>query len=421
MATGNKININSLSKIVELVFGADSVDCTFQFFDEATNETKEYSAHQKVLSAISPVFDTMFGDNWNKNADPIVIKDATYDAFVAFIKCFYESEMTLTTDNVAEMLRLADKYDVTKMVEGCEKFMMEHLSVKNALEYFAIGQRFSCAKLIARCQRLFRVKPDGIMESATFSQCEMETLTEFLRAIPDYSQVEKVFDACIKWAEAKCHQKGVDESIDNIRSELGQCFGLIPFKKMDLEAFVKRYERFKTMFIKDESDDIFIHLNKQVCNRYHFEPRDEWKRKFTGIEENRNATLRESIRFKITKHLLLHTFTASKRYSCQEDDEAIDFSASIIVTKNDREIFNHETTFSKDNLRFSIPIKLAIDPGIVYEIEISEDDNVADYYTHKRQKLRDVVFIPIKHKSNVESTEGPYCSIESIEFLDFPK
>lgn len=419
MATGKEININSHSTIIEYAFGADSVDCTFQFVDETTNETKEYSAHRKLLSAVSPVFAAMFSDNWNKSTDPIVIEDATYETFTAFIKCFYEAKMTLTADNVAEMLRLADKYDAAELANSCESFMVEHLCIENALEYFSIAMQFSCAKLEAQCQHLFCQKCDEIMESATFTQCEMETLADFLRAIPDYSQAANAFDACIKWAETKCHQKGADASVDNFRAELGECFRLIPFKKMEFEAFIDRYEEFKTMFTKDESDDIFIHLGKKNIA----DPLRKMKFMLSGTKNNDSgATFRNYILFGTNKRLLLHAVTASKRYNNEGDTDGIDFTAKIVVSQYKSPkvaVVDLEATFSKDNMRFMFPTKVAINSGIAYEIKISvAEGSFSDGYIHKLQKMRDVFFVCGEYNADVDSFVDSHCTIQSIEFLD---
>lgn len=195
MDNSKEIVTNSLPKIVQHVFGADSADCTFQFINETTKETKQYSAHRKVLSAISSVFATMFSQNWNKNAAPIVIKDATYDSFVAFMTYFYESTMTISTDNVAEILYLADEYDVPELANSCKSFLIEHLCINNVFDYHSMAMRFMCDDLKIKCHQLFSEKFVEILRSNTFTQCELPTLVDFLRTMPKVVQGEEVFDA----------------------------------------------------------------------------------------------------------------------------------------------------------------------------------------------------------------------------------
>lgn len=98
-----------------------------------------------------------------------------------------------------------------------------------------------------------------------------------------------IFDACIKWANGKCRRRMLDASQPKrLRTELGECFGLIRFKEMDPLEFASRFELFKGIFTKDESDDIFLHYLRSneiaTSNRYGKNPIQIWCCEFEKIE-----------------------------------------------------------------------------------------------------------------------------------------
>lgn len=264
----------SSRKVFDYAFGAESVDCHFQFIDENGNVVGEFAAHRTVLAAISPVFAVMFGSNWSKGSDKIVLADTYHEYFSEFMRYFYNDAIKLTLDNVAEIIYLAHKYELANLESECEQFMVDQLSVFNALKYFAIATRYGCIQLKESCEMLMRNKYSLIMRTAGFLQCDNDTLKNFLRIVPRQCDAVMVFDSCISWAKAECKKNGNDHKcVGNLGAALGQCFELIPFKEMRHEDFVKRYKSFKMMFTRDESEAIFMHLLGDIRNRYSLQPR----------------------------------------------------------------------------------------------------------------------------------------------------
>lgn len=70
-------------------------DVSLVFFSK---EIVSVPAHKNILAAISPVFDAMFyGPN-------------KQEAFIEFLQFFYRSEVTLSIENVSEVLDLCKRY-----------------------------------------------------------------------------------------------------------------------------------------------------------------------------------------------------------------------------------------------------------------------------------------------------------------------
>lgn len=86
----------------------------------------ELSAHKSVLAASSPVFNRMFNGELKEKGD-VDIKDASASGFKEFLNFFYGVPMQLTIENVAEVLKLADKYDVEDCFPICIDFLKRNL------------------------------------------------------------------------------------------------------------------------------------------------------------------------------------------------------------------------------------------------------------------------------------------------------
>lgn len=416
----DEVTSNSRQMVFEYAFTDDNVDCRFKFVDEITSEVKQFAAHQKVLAAISPVFRAMFGGSWNDAKNPIVIRDASYEWFAVFMEYFYKDKVTVTVENACCLLELADKYDVKPLVDQCETFLIAQMSVANVLAYYEVAVRHKRDRLKPECHALFRHQYSAIMKSADFCGCSKATLAAFLAQLPIPCDVAEVFNACIKWSKAECEKYGIAvPSMNDLRSALGDCFGLIRFKHMDHQAFVDLHETYKKMFTREEAEGVLVHLLRSVRARYQVEPLAKCKLTFSGRREHRNIPVFGNLRFKISKPLLLYAVTAT--ITCQ-NNRATDFSATIVIRKGGQELLRRHVAFTPMKRRFTLPSSIVIDAGIVCEILISRtklDQMTVDAFTHKRQCVSGVNFTPIQRDRDAESIEDEHCSVEAIEFVNF--
>lgn len=393
------------AQVFDSIFNADSTDCCFHF----TNDTKKISAHQKVLALMSPVFATMFSNSWFDTANGIVIEDTTYESFDAFIGYFYKDSVAFTEDNVGNIMYLADKYDVQELFDGCETFMINHLSSTNAFEQYSIASRFGCNRLKSKCHTIFSQQYKHIMESSAFLQCNIDSLAGFLQLLPKQYDVGKVFDSCIAWAKAKCQQKNGDQnaSMENIRAELGQCFNIIRFVDMDSEAFFERYKTYKAMFTKEESDDIVIQLFQNIQNR---KSTYTW----TSMPLGDGGLSGGIFRFRVTKTLILHKIfvdTSSKP------------PFFIAIVCNDRDVVRFQSDENSGNIVI-VPGKTVIVANKSYKIRIACKDGSNGPYLYERQRLGDAEIIPVHVTCNVLCSDD--CNkdttssnvISSVEFVD---
>jgi len=93
-------------------------------------------AHKAVLSASSPVFQSMFlHDLKEKESSTINIEDMSLDACNALLGYIYGN---ITQDNFwrhrLALLGAANKYDITDLKNCCEESLLEDISSSNVIE-----------------------------------------------------------------------------------------------------------------------------------------------------------------------------------------------------------------------------------------------------------------------------------------------
>lgn len=406
------------SNVFDKVFAMDTADCCFQFVDTTTNTVSELKAHKQVLAAVSTVFAAMFNGLWIENIGPITIEDASIETFENFLGYFYKDQVTLTVNNVAATLNLAQKYDLPDLVKCCESFMSTSLSVSNVLGYHSEAVRFNNDSLQAKCKKLFSQTSGRILRLKSFRECDSKTLAAFLSELPQNGNAAKVFDACIAWAKHKCQQNGRDETdLMNLRTELGDCFRLICFEQAPVGAMASRFITYKSMFTKDESDEMFKNLFESLNGRHYLKPLGGMKLEYSGCYEDDEAQVQQSIYLKVSKSVTLHSITAAELW---RSDIQIAFSAKIVVCTDNKTLFARKAVFKVDEMKFVFPEKVEIEAGVAHQINLFSSVTgtcLTGGYLYKRQRLAGVEIVPVDEDYEDEaSADAQYC-IEAMEFI----
>lgn len=212
-----------------------------------------------LLSALSPVFATMFNADWDSKQISIV--DTTFEDFETFLAYFYKGDVELTTDNINEIVYMAHKYQDDDILKECTTFMTERLSIVSVLQYYALAIRFNQANLRLNCENFISINMDILICSEFFLQCDKDTLKQMLKLTKMSCMEVDLFIACSKWAINKNKKRGIiGLNANTIRSELNECFELFRFKEMRRKQFAHIFKSMKAFFSNDESDEIFMHF-----------------------------------------------------------------------------------------------------------------------------------------------------------------
>lgn len=263
-------NYKLTSNVTGLYIDAETADVNFIFDSEGVSEC--VPAHKCILATASPVFKQMFyGDL--KEGSEVRIVDVCMDGFKAFLQYFYLDVVTYNKNVIAEVMKCADKYDVTGCMQLCEKYLLTIILSTNVCWCYELALLFNLAHLIGECEERICSETQKVLESSAFLNCSRHILGRIL--VMDNLSCDEVhvFQASMHWAMDACKRAGIDENnADNLKQQLGSCFESIRFPAMSADDFYTCIADKENLFTSTEIMDILSHLTLhrplQVATRF---------------------------------------------------------------------------------------------------------------------------------------------------------
>lgn len=230
------------------------------FLIEEHDEFHRIPAHKCILAERSPVFFQMFYGPLKEKED-IKITDEHFiisrRGLEGFLQIFYSYDLQISSETVEEIYLLADKYDMEEWKTVCIKFIKKTLHIKTIFVALELAKKFDLFDLKGLCEETFRRNAEKIFSSNEFLEISQDTLKSII-GLELYCCTEFTkFRACVKWAKAACERKGTDgEVLQNCRKELGDCFKLLHFEKMNADDFINFQHNFFDIVNTAELNDI---------------------------------------------------------------------------------------------------------------------------------------------------------------------
>lgn len=266
------INEAAATTIEKFFQNADLADVNFVF--QKNGETRNVPANKAILAALSPVFNAMFL-GLNKKKGDVEIVDATIEAFKEFLQLFYLRKLTLSMENMNDVVRLADKYDMIDHLQACAASLKNKLSLDNVCWGYQLSVILGNDDLKEFCEKVISGCPLEIFQSHTFHRCSQDVLRHILRMDSMACDEKDIFDACMEWAKFACKQNGLnDKEAANIKNQLGDCFELIRFGAIKYNELATHARPYPELFTPDDCKELFHMADKDFTpNKFKREPR----------------------------------------------------------------------------------------------------------------------------------------------------
>lgn len=258
------IEINVVTDVLEMIFTPFTYD---SYFHTGTNTI---GVHRQLLSSVCPRFATLFASGSEHTFEDMGIGHVSSASFKSFLKYFYRGRVQVNSHNITEMMELATRFCVAKVLNGCIDLLRELLDVDSAGNTLQLAMKYNLPTLTDECINYIREHTRDCLLSEKLVECEANTLYKMLESDERNCSEAFVFDRCIEWAKAKCEQKGLATSGPNIRYELGACSGIIDYSKMSYEELESTIEDYSYVFTYDEIANIrsilVRELHENPCN-----------------------------------------------------------------------------------------------------------------------------------------------------------
>lgn len=258
-------NTAVIQPISKLFLQSNLADIHFEFTNHV--ETVRIPAHKIILAAASPVFEAMFFGLMKESNDTIEIVDASANGFKEFLQLFYSLVVTITMDYMEEVVRLADKYDMTDRLNTCLATVEKNLATHNVVWVYQLASLLNNRPLQLACELKLKACTTEIFKSESFLHCDKSVIEHILKSEALNCTEFDLFKACVKWAKIKCAAKNSSGNDPlNLRNQLGDLFQLIRFETMsnDDVAMIMSSKPGRSMFSHDELADIFCMKSEKI-------------------------------------------------------------------------------------------------------------------------------------------------------------
>lgn len=227
-------NYHPATNLAKLFTNAACADVHFVF----NSEKRQLPANRCLLAIASPVFQRMFFGDLREPGD-IEIVDATADAFAEFLQFFYLDKFELTVDNIAEVLTMADKYDVAGLLNLCGIYLECNLNNETVCWIYELALLFDLPHLRQLCCDRICQESGAVLATKSFRQVSVLVLTRILEQDALSCDEYRLYREVMAWAAASCQRNFLPATMENMKSELGACFELIRFPTMTTEEFTQ--------------------------------------------------------------------------------------------------------------------------------------------------------------------------------------
>lgn len=195
-------------------------------------------------------------------------------AFQEFLQFFYVQQVKFTTENVADVIDLGHKYNVSKCMDLCVDFLKDTLTDDNICNGLSLALFYNLNELKKFCEKRIITNTSGVLKSASFLECKRTILKEILN-INLFSCPElEIFDACMSWVKAASKQDVLTKEL--IKTHLGDLFYAIRFASMKMKDVANLTGPYGFLFSFDEYKDIIqmIELPTYQAKIFNSKPRE---------------------------------------------------------------------------------------------------------------------------------------------------
>jgi len=146
------VSAKRLPNIAELLDDDETKDVLFKIGNE------NIRAHSQIICWRVPAFKAMFASGMKEaQTNCATIEDTEPNAFRHFLQFIYSGKMPMneSIDDVAAVLMLAEKYDLSELKEACVDILGWRLDKSSVVDIWILAQTYNCPDLEKLCEQRF--------------------------------------------------------------------------------------------------------------------------------------------------------------------------------------------------------------------------------------------------------------------------
>ncbi|TRY92490.1 hypothetical protein DNTS_028193, partial [Danionella cerebrum] len=225
-------------------------------------QERDFKAHKIILCGCSPFFRMLFSTQWSRTEDSFSFQEISSDIMSLIIDFAYARPISITEDNVFELLVMADQFLISGLVETCCRFLEENLSPINCLSTLVFSKKFySCSK-IQHIAKLYVLQhfDEIIKVSQEFLEVPLDVLVEmFGQDELNVKEEETVFEAIIHWIEHLPEQR---------KNHIAELISKVRLCRISPEYFINKVKIHTFISENQECSNIIVHAMMTLLDNH---------------------------------------------------------------------------------------------------------------------------------------------------------
>ena len=239
-------------------------------------ETESFPIHRAIMSACSPYFRALFtNEMFNTDRKEVIIPGVSSNIMKLIIDYAYTRDITITPDNIEQLLPAADQFHVNGLVKACCDYLASELTPENCIGIFKFARTYYCHNLERTSFRfLMQNFSEVFTHSSEFLQLPVDEVCYILESDElNVKNEEIVFDSVLRWIDydPERRKSSISQLLRCIR--LGLLSTQYFVEKVKPHSYVKENEACKPIIIEtlkflydlDMDDDKEVDLNNPLA------------------------------------------------------------------------------------------------------------------------------------------------------------
>ena len=179
----------------------------------------------------------------------------------------YLDELTLTNDNVLDVLYAAEKYLVGGLIDKCTQFLADNITDDSVCSIVNQSLLYSEKELLLKCIEYISQNSRGVFESSDFLNLTDVSLLQLLSCDEvGLAREMDVLKTCVKWAGNKRAAENCQQR--SLRDILGDCIKQIRFGSMNAEELTSLVSEHRSILTEREQTKLLCYITcKKGKNR----------------------------------------------------------------------------------------------------------------------------------------------------------